>query len=81
MSLVAMPTSPTSAQVEITGVKPGEKLIFIAHAESDGYSSQIEVRPVQEVGADGRMVLQIQSMGLFQVVHSRGVACAQVTLP
>jgi hypothetical protein len=91
MTLSVRPLSPTSVEVEIKGLEPGEKLIFIAHAETSRYRSRIEGLPVAGADADGHFVTQIAGLGplpgstrnqwQIQVIHSRGVACTDVTLP
>ncbi len=91
MTLSVKPLSPTSVEVEIKGLEPGEKLIFIAHAETSGYRTRIEGLPVAGAEANGHFVYQIPGLGplpgstrnqwQIQVIHSRGVACVDVTLP
>ncbi len=91
MSLSVKPLSPTYVQVEIKGLEPGEKLIFIAHAETSGHRTRSEGLPVAGADSDGHFVYQIGGLGplpgstrnqwQIQVIHSRGVACADVTLP
>jgi hypothetical protein len=91
MTLSVKPVSATSVQVEIKGLEPGEKLIFIAHAETSGYRSRIEGLPVAGADSDGHFVYQMGGLGplpgstrnqwQIQIIHARGVACTDVTLP
>ena len=91
MTLVAKPVSTNTVTLEIIGLNPGENLILVFHAESAEYSRRIEERPVQSVGPDGSFVYttdgfrplrgSTRNHWEIQVVHSRGVACADVTLP
>jgi hypothetical protein len=91
MTFSVRPLSPTSVQIEIKGLEPGEKLIFIAHAESSGHRTRIEGLPVAGADSDGHFVYQIGGLRLLpgstrnqwqmQIIHSRGVACTDVILP
>lgn len=91
MALRAEPLSSTEVLVEIEGLQPGEEPLLIFHAESPGYEHQNEVRPVQPVGSDGRFELKergleplpgsLTNRWTIKVVHARGVACTEVTLP
>ncbi len=91
MTLLAKPVSTDTVTLEITGLKPGENLVLVFHAENAEYSHRIEERPVQPVGPDGSFAYTTQGLQPLrgstvnhweiQVVHSRGVACADVTLP
>ncbi len=56
MTISVKPLSPTSAQVEIQGLEPGEKLIFIARAETSVHRTRMEARPVAGPDSDGRFV-------------------------
>ncbi len=91
MTLIVRPVSSLVAHLEVNGLESGKKLIIIAHAESAGYSSQIEIRPVIGADQNGRYVDDLRGLNPLrgnienrweiQVVHSRGVACESVTLP
>ncbi len=91
MTMSVKPVSATSVQVEIKGLQPGETLIFIANAETSGYRNRNEDRPVAGADLNGRFVYEIRGLRplpgsttnqwQIQVIHSRGVACADVTLP
>jgi hypothetical protein len=92
MTLSVIPMSSTTAQLNLSGLQPGETLAFVFYTEIDGNSSRIEIpslpTPVNEKGqleflADGLHPLAGATTNHWniQVVHSRGVACAEVTLP
>jgi hypothetical protein len=75
--------------VEVTGLQPAERPVFIYDRGVNG--GRFEVLPGQGVGPDGRAVdqtLQVPDSTAVsgqtwevQVVHVRGAACVQFTLP
>ncbi len=91
MTLLVTPGPLHMAYLEMRGLNPGEKVIILALAESNGYTSRIEEQPIR--GADPTCSFAEQIGGLWslpgstknqweiQVIHSRGVACESVTLP
>lgn len=91
MTLIVRPVSSLMAHLEVNGLKPGEKLIIIAHVENAGYSSQIEIHPLIGADQNGQYVDDMRGLNPLrgntenrweiQVVHSRGVVCESVTLP
>lgn len=92
MTLSVTPTSPTSAQIEMTGLSPGEGIILIYYAEIPGQSSnRIEDMPVQTADTNGHFVYTAQGLSPLsgstknrweiQIIHSRGATCTEVTLP
>ncbi len=89
MTLSAKPVSPTSLQLDITGLQPGESLILVLRSQGNGHNVQMEGHPVLTAGPDGRFVYVVQGLSpppgtkhwTIQVVHSRGVACTDVVLP
>lgn len=88
------PTSESEATMTLTGLQPGERLVFVFSAEIPGVrQSEIESHPVEEVGVDG--YYEFVQTGLYtldpsnsspniwdiKVIHSTGVLCTEVTLP
>lgn len=80
---------PAGVRVEIEGLQPGERPRLIFHAKSGGLH-HYEVQPAQPAGSDGRLVVRenrVRPLGgqettwEIKVVHARGVACTDVTLP
>ena len=78
--------------VEIVGLQPGELPKFeYFHARPGQGPEQFDITPGQPVGPDGRAVdgsfLRTKALGTgpefwqVGVIHARGVACAQFTLP
>jgi hypothetical protein len=89
MTLSVEPVSPTAVRLEITGLQPGESLIFILRAQSDGHTIQREDHLVSTADSNGRFVYMVNGLApplgtkhwTVQVIHSRGVACTAVDLP
>lgn len=92
MTLDIEPKSESEVVVRLTGLQPGENLAFVFSAEIPGQRrSEIESFPVDTVGEDG--VFEFTQPGLtplddttankweVKVVHARGVACTEITLP
>ncbi len=89
MNLQVKPISSTAVSIEIEGLQPGEKLVLICKTETAQRRHKIEERPLRPVGPDGRFVFREGLLPLpgsttnrweIQIVHARGVACAEVTL-
>lgn len=92
MTLDVEPISESEAVVRLTGLQPGESLAFVFIAEIPGQRrSEIESFPVDAVGEDG--TFEFIQTGLtpldetaantweVKVIHGRGVACTEITLP
>ena len=92
MALRVEALSPTAAQVEVEGLRPGERPTLILEAEAPGQgAARIERRDGAPVGPDGRYMFR--QSGLYPVavslsnrwevrlVHARGVACTRILLP
>lgn len=94
MNVRVVATSRTSARVEIEGLPPDEQpwLVFRAESVDHGEKVKIERPLLHPVGPDGRYVYE--ETGLYapdssmeenqweiRVVHARGIACTEVTLP
>ena len=92
MTLDVEPKSESEAVIRLTGLQPGESLAFVFIAEIPGQRrSEIESFPVDTVGEDGDF--EFSQTGLtpldetaanrweVKVVHARGAACTEITLP
>lgn len=92
MTLNVEPKSESEAVVRLTGLQPGESLAFVFIAEMPGQRrSEIESFPVNTVGEHGDF--EFSQTGLtpldetaanrweVKVVHARGAACTEITLP
>src|SRR3972149_627282 len=91
VTLTVSPVAHPSARVELRGLEPGEK-VTIHFFQSDKQRTR-QVADYPSEGADQNGVFIVQEGGLrplpdavanfwtVKVVHSRGVACAEVTLP
>ena len=90
--MAVKPISSSSAQVEMKGLEPGETLTIIFKAEVPGrHFSQIEEHPAQQANANGYYSYEVSGLRALpgstvnqwqiQIVHARGVACTEVTLP
>ncbi len=71
-----------------SGLNPAEKLTVVFYAESEGRTFKIESSPVASPEGTVEYVENLGKVagGFFknwqvQVVHARGVACTQVSLP
>ncbi len=80
------------ARVEMEGLQPGERLSISFSAEVAGtHSRRVEIWSSDPVGADGHFVYEEPELRSLpgsasnhwkiQIVHLRGVACTEVTLP
>ena len=96
MSLTVTALSPSKAKVEMAGFQPGEQVTIIFYSDivvSGGHSrsSRVESLPVEPVDASGRFTDVEGNLRRLpgaatnhwnvQVVHARGVACTDITLP
>ena len=90
--LIVTPVSSTQIQIDLTGMQPGESLVFLFVAQpTPGHTGEIESRPQEVVGQDGSFTITEGSLTplpgntlntwTVKVIHSRGVACQDVTLP
>lgn len=92
VTLSVSPVAHTSARVELRGLISGEKLTIYFFAQP-GRQRTRQVADYPSEGADqnGVFIVQVDSLSplpdvatnlwMVKVVHSRGVACAEVTLP
>ena len=89
MTLKLIPLSPILVQIELQGLQPGEKITTVFRAEVPGHNKIIE-NPDIVVGSDGHYTSQEilrpisesnENRWEVAVIHSRGVVCAEVTLP
>ncbi len=79
----------TFITLELEGFQPGEHLTFLFTGEIPGTSSsRLESRPTAAVGEDGRFTWDVGLGGnpqinhwQGQIIHARGVACFEFTLP
>ena len=92
MTLTVTPVSDTDTAVvtlELTGLLPDEELYIIYRWESAGELYQIDTWDMMPVGEDGRYTetqnLRLSTEGphtwQIKVIHARGVACTEITLP
>jgi hypothetical protein len=92
VALTVSPVTHTSARVELRGLIPGEKLTILFIAQSDEqHTREITVYPSEGADESGVFITQEDSLSplpdvttnlwTVKVVHSRGVACAEVMLP
>lgn len=91
MTIQVKPESETSVLVELAGLQPGERLVFIYTTEIPGQHLREYVSPATAtVGLDGHYAERESDMvpipgsanqWQVKVIHARGVACAEVTLP
>ncbi len=92
VTLTVSPVGRTSARVELRGLRSGEKLTIHFFAQSDKqHPRQVTVYPSEGADQNGVFIVQEDSLRpspdvatnlwTVKVVHSRGVACAEVTLP
>ncbi len=89
MSLEINPLSATLLEVSLLGLQPGETITVVFTAESPGHKKMLENQGVL-IGANGQYVLQevlrqipgsAENHWEVAVIHGRGVACAEITLP
>jgi len=91
MAVTISPVSFTSARVELSGLIPGEKLTIYFFQSYMQRTRQITVYPTEVADQDGDFTIQEDSLRplpgvainswTVKVIHSRGVACAEVALP
>lgn len=85
-------TSPTDVQIDLNGMVPGETLVFTFIAKpSPSESRTLESMPIAPVGQDGSytttqgglmpLAEALENTWTIKVIHSRGVACQEITLP
>lgn len=90
--MVVTSLSSRQIQISVTGMQPGENLVFLLIAQpTQGQTSEIEIRPQEVVGEDGSFTIVEGSLEplpgvtintwTVKVIHKRGVACQNVTLP
>jgi hypothetical protein len=84
-------TQPNALMFELTGLQPSEHPTIILWQQAGGRMSSYTTTSYQPAGQDGHLVYK--AFGLhyigdsgpnvwhIQVVHAKGVACTQVTLP
>lgn len=89
MNLHLNPFSATLLEITIEGLQPSEEIIIVFTSESPGRKKVIE-NPNIRAGGDGRYTTQEllppfpesdQNHWKISVIHSRGVACAEASLP
>lgn len=91
MALRVEPVSSMTVWGEIEGLQPGEKPIVIFRTEAPGRGLRTVVGPFKPVGSKGRLTFRQTGLDPLRgattnrwevkVVHARGVACTEVTLP
>lgn len=91
MTLQVDPVSSVEVQVELEGLQSEEQLIFLFTTEVSGRGgAEIEFRPLEMVDASGHYSYSqrlrpipgsITNHWEIKVIHARGVACTEVTLP
>jgi hypothetical protein len=88
MTLDLNPVSSTLVEIVAQGLQPGEEITVVFTAKSPGHGKMIEDRGIL-IGSDGRYSSQEilnpiprsdENHWEVSVIHSRGVACAEVTL-
>lgn len=89
MNLYLNPLSATLLEITIEGLQPNEEITIVFTSESPGRKKVIE-NPNIRAGGDGRYTTQEllppfpesdQNHWQISVIHSRGVACAEASLP
>jgi hypothetical protein len=92
MTLSVTPLTPSTAQLEITGLQPGETpvLVYFSLASEERHRTNEEwsVETVDDQGhysarLTNMQILKGNTINLWQlrVIHQLGVACTEVTLP
>lgn len=89
MTLAVTPLTDTEISVALSGLQPGESLHIIYRREGIDDGTQIEDYDLPPVGENGRynqtQNLRPSEAGpdtwQIKVIHSRGVACTEITLP
>lgn len=89
MTLELNPVSPVFVELVVQGLQSNEEITVVFTAESPGHRKMIE-NPGILIGADGQYATQEllrpipesdENHWQVSVIHARGVACAEVTLP
>jgi hypothetical protein len=89
MTIELIPLSSTLVEIEVQGLQSGEEITTVFTANVPGRNKVIK-NPGIVVGADGHYTSQeilrpiseeSENHWKVAVIHSRGVACAEVTLP
>jgi hypothetical protein len=89
MNLHLNPLSATLLQITIEGLQPNEEITILFTSESPGRKKVIE-NPNIRAGGDGRYTTQEllpafpeseENHWQISVIHSRGIACAEASLP
>lgn len=92
MRLTVEPISSDSAQVQLIGLLPGEglTLVFVAKPTAT-QSSELEIILPSAVESDGSFTYQERGLSILsdakeniwtvKIIHGRGVACQEFTLP
>ncbi len=91
VSITPLPFASTpTVSVEVGGLLPGETIALVFEARDAQHSRRIEELPSQPIGADGRYTTKARLDHLpdatstqwqIQIIHARGVACTEITLP
>jgi hypothetical protein len=76
----------TAVSLELTGLQPGESLIFLTTGRSEQESARYDRRPARTVGEDGRFEETIRlnqdhtsiTEWEIKVIHARGVVCFEM---
>lgn len=90
--MIVTPVSSTQIQIDLTGMQPGESLVFLFIARpTESHAGEIEIWPQEVVRQDGSFTITEGGLDplpgnaintwTIKVIHSRGVACQDVTLP
>lgn len=92
-ALIVTPLSATKVQVELRGMQPGEQLVFqfTSRPSPQGNWRRITDEADTGVKENGSYTLTLGSLEpargstvnawTVKVIHSRGVACQEITLP
>ncbi len=84
------PAAADRVVLRLSGLQPGESLILLFSAESPTHKKVVELPLPDAVAADGRFAYEeslsrlpdaTENTWTVKVIHSRGVACQDVTLP
>ena len=89
MTLELIPLSSTLVEIVVQGLQSNEEITVVFAAQSPGHGKIMEDRGIL-IGPDGRYSSQETLSPIpksdenhweVSVIHTRGVACAEVTLP
>jgi len=92
MTLIVEPVSSESAKVQLNGLKPGESLTLLFVAQSTLTDRhEVEISLTNVVEPDGSLTYFINGLSALsdateniwtvQVIHARGIACQEFSLP